>query len=127
MDPLINLLTMLRLPFAAALVLSTLIREGKPLALNELVEATGYAKSHLSSALRLLEEKYLIERIRVRGRKHLFRARAEGVIALVREHLSEIRAYLRSVADEFEDEDILSAVRMLESELHSLLTKLEEV
>ncbi len=127
MDPLINLFTMLRLPFAAALVLSTLIRERKPLALNELVEATGYAKSHLSSALRLLEEKYLIERIRVRGRKHLFRVRAEGVIALIRDHLSEIRAYLKSVADEFEDEDILNAVRMLESELHSLLTKLEEV
>ncbi len=127
MDPLINLFTMLRLPFAAALVLSTLIRERKPLALNELVEATGYAKSHLSSALRLLEEKYLIERIRVRGRKHLFRVRAEGVIALIRDHLSEIRAYLKSVADEFEDEDILNAVRTLESELHSLLTKLEEV
>ncbi len=127
MDPLINLFTMLRLPFAAALVLSTLIRERKPLALNELVEATGYAKSHLSAALRLLEEKYLIERIRVRGRKHLFRVRAEGVIALIRDHLSEIRAYLKSVADEFEDEDILNAVRTLESELHSLLTKLEEV
>ncbi len=127
MDPLINLFTMLRLPFAAALVLSTLIRERKPLALNELVEATGYAKSHLSSALRLLEEKYLIERIRVRGRKHLFRVRAEGVIALIRDHLSEIRAYLKSVAEEFEDEDILNAVRTLESELHSLLTKLEEV
>ncbi len=127
MDPLVNLLTMLRLPFAAALVLSTLIRKGRPLALSELVEATGYAKSHLSLALRLLEEKYLIERIRVRGRRHLFRARAEGVVALVREHLSEIRAYLRSVADELEDEDVLSTVRLLESELHALLTKLEEV
>jgi len=127
MDPLVNLLTMLRLPFAAALVLSTLIRKGRPLALNELAEATGYAKSHLSSALRLLEEKCLIERIRVRGRKYLFRAKSGSVISLLREHLGEIRAYLRFVANEFEDEDVLNAVRMLENELRSLLSRLEGV
>jgi DNA-binding transcriptional regulator GbsR (MarR family) len=126
-DPLTNLFTVLRLPFAAALVLSILIRSGKPLALGELVEATGYAKSHLSSVLRLLEEKSLVERIRVSGRKYLFRARTEGMVTLIREHLSELRAHLRSIADELEDEDVINAVRVLESELHSLLTKLEGV
>jgi len=125
MESLVNLLMMLRLPFAAALVLSTLMHKRKPLALNELVEATGYTKSHLSSALRLLEEKHLIERRRVHGRKHLFQAKTEGLIILIYEHLSKIHTYLRSVMNELEDEDVLSIVCMLESELHSLLTKLE--
>jgi len=116
---------MLRLPFAAALVLSTLIRKGKPLALNELVEATGYTKGHLSSALRLLEEKHLIERRRVHGRKHFFQARTEGLVALIYEHLSKIHTCLRSIMNELENEDVLSTVCMLERELHSLLTKLE--
>ena len=127
MDPLVNLLVMLRLPFVAALVFSTLIRESRPLTLNELAEATGYARSHVYSALRFLEERHLIERIRIRDKKHLFRARAKGVIALVREHLSEIHMYLRSVADELKNEYVLNAMRILEEDLHSLLTKLQEV
>jgi len=126
MDPLVDLFTMLRLQFAAALILSTLVHERRPLSLKELAEATGYTKSHLSSTLRLLEEKRLIKRIRVRGRKYLFQARAEGLIALIYGHLSKIHEYLRFMTDELKDGDILRAMRMLESELRSLLTKLEE-
>jgi len=127
MDPLTDLLIALRLPPAAASVLSTLMREMEPMTLGELAEATGYAKSHLSSAIRLLEEKSLVERLRDRRGRPLFRARERSLSKLVEERLREIHFYLRSVAAKTSSESVLDAVRVLETELSSLLRRLEEV
>ncbi len=126
MDTLVNLLITLRLPVAAAIALSTLLRSGRPMALSELSEATGYAKGHLSTVLRLLEEKSLVERIRVSGRKLLFQARVEGLRTLLREHISELKAYLRSIAEELGDESLASVAKALEPELHAMLNRLND-
>jgi len=125
-DALVSLLTTLRLPIAAAMALSVLLRSGRPMALSELSEATGYAKGHLSTVLRLLEEKSLVERVRVSGRKLLFRARVEGLRALLKEHLNELKAYLRSVAEELGDESLASVARAVEPELHAMLNRLDD-
>ncbi len=127
MDALVNLLVSLRLPLAAAVALSTLLRSGRPMALSELSEATGYAKGHLSSVLRLLEEKSLVERVRLSGRRLLFRARVDGVKALIRDHLRELRSYLRGAIDELSDDSLSRVIHNLETELHALITKLDEV
>ncbi|MCD6323977.1 MAG: hypothetical protein J7L55_02570 [Desulfurococcales archaeon] len=95
-EALVSLLTMLRLPRVAALVLSVLLMESRPMSLGEISAVTGYAKSHLSSALKLLESSSLVERV-VTGKKVVFRPRKKAVELLLRKHLQDIRKALNEV------------------------------
>ncbi len=95
-EVLASLLTMLRLPKVAALALSVLLVESRPMSLSEISKATGYAKSHLSEALKLLESSSLVERV-VRGRRVAFRPRKKAVELLLRKHLQDLRRSLNEV------------------------------
>lgn len=90
----VRLLTLIGLPQAAATIVAVLLIEERALGLDEISMLTGYAKSHVSTTIRLLEEKRLVERIRMRGRRVIFRARSEAVASLVKSHLAELRRSL---------------------------------
>ncbi len=121
----IKLLRLLGLPLAAATALAVLLLESRPLSLSELSKKTGYAKSHLSNAVRLLEEKLLIERIVLPRKKVLFKAKKEALIKLLRNHLAELRNSLQNVIDNVKAHDILAhEVYLLEKNLHELIKML---
>ncbi len=119
---LVKFLVLTGLPVAAASILAILLVESRPMDLNELSRLTGYAKSHLCTMARLLEERRLIERIRLRGKRVLFRARKEAIVAILRSHISELRDALRSASSEL---DIYrESIVRLEHGLTELLKKL---
>ncbi len=120
---LIRFLRLTGLPLGAASILAILLIESRPMDLNELSRLTGYAKSHLSSMARLLEEKKLIERIVVRGRKVVFRARREAIIDTLRHHLSELRSALQNISHELKAD--MDHISVLERSLSELIARLE--
>ncbi len=121
----IKLLRLLGLPLAAASALTVLLLESRPLSLSELSKKTGYAKSHLSNAIRLLEEKLLIERIVLPKKKVLFKAEKRALIKLLRNHLAELRSSLQNVIDNVKARDILThEVHLLEKSLYELIKML---
>ncbi len=111
------------LPMAAASILATLLIESRPMDLNELSHLTGYAKSHLSAMTRLLEERRLIERIRLRGKKVLFKAKKEAIVSLLRNHIDELRKALRSASSELRIH--MDSISEIEHRLSELLKTLE--
>lgn len=119
----IKFLMLTGLPMAAASILATLLIESRPMDLNELSHLTGYAKSHLSAMARLLEERKLIERIRLRGKKVLFRAKKEAIVSILRNHIDELRKALHSASSELEIH--MESISRLEHGLSELLRKLE--
>jgi len=119
----IKFLTLTGLPIAAASILAVLLAESRPMDLNELSHLTGYAKSHLSAMTRLLEERKLIERIRLRGKKVLFRAKKEAIVSILRNHIDELREALHSASTELEI--YMESISQLEHRLSELLKKLE--
>lgn len=118
----VKFLVLTGLPIAAASILAVLLKEKRPMDLNELSSLTGYAKSHLSTMARLLEEKKLIERIRLRGKKVLFRAKKEAVSSILWNHLYELKEALQNASHEL---GIHVELRCLEHSLSELLKKLE--
>ncbi len=117
----------LRLPLAASIALSTLLREARPMSLGELSVATGYAKSHLSAALRLLEERSLVVRTHRRGRRIFFSAKSGVVKRLVREHLLDLkRGISRSLSELGESLPVKEGLRVVEKEIEALVKRLEE-
>ncbi len=120
----IKLLKMLGLPIAAAVILTVLLIESKPMSLDDLRRKTGYAKSHLSSSLRLLEEKLLIERIIGPRRRVWFCVKRDALLKLLREHFSELKDYLHSVISELEDGEYTRDLRAIEKGIGDFLEKL---
>jgi len=90
LDAIASFLMRLDLPRVASLTLATLLMASEPLTLTELSERTGYAKSHISYALRLLERASLIERI-ASGRQVRFRAGGEALERAIRRHITDLR------------------------------------
>ena len=90
LDAIASLLMRLDLPKVASLTLAALLIASEPLSLAELSERTGYAKSHLSYAVKLLERSSLIERI-VIGKQIRFRAKREALEEAIRRHLMDLR------------------------------------
>jgi len=125
LEALVSLLRMLGMPTSSSIVLATLLLEARPMDLNELHERTGYAKSHLSSSLRLLEEKKLVERIIARGRRALFRARREALRKLLHEHLSELRRSIHGVIEELGGVEEDERLREIEENLLRILEGME--
>jgi len=116
---------MVGLPAAAAAILATLLIESKPMDLDELSSKTGYAKSHLSSMLRLLEEKLLIEKIPGKSRKVYFKAKRDALTKIIHQHLRRIRNSLRDTLAELHDGlTEFKELERIERELHELIKRL---
>ncbi len=123
-EALASLLTLLRLPKVAALVLSVLLIESRPMSLSEISIATGYAKSHLSSALKLLESSSLVERV-VYGKKVLFKPRKKALENLVRKHMEDISRSLGNVRAKLTDIPSLEkSIEKIDIRLRELLNQL---
>ena len=90
LDAIASLLMRLDLPKVASLTLAALLIASEPLSLAELSERTGYAKSHLSYAVKLLERSSLIERVMI-GKQIRFRAKREALEEAIRRHLMDLR------------------------------------
>ncbi|RLG78910.1 MAG: hypothetical protein DRO10_01720 [Thermoprotei archaeon] len=121
-----GLLTLLRLPPAAAEVLSTLLTERKALTLTELTELTGYAKSHISTALQMLEGAYLVERS-VYGKKHVFKARVDVIQELITKHLIAIRTRISQALSEIDvSTKLYETLQKIDMEFDEIIKKLEE-
>jgi len=121
-----GLLTLLRLPPAAAEVLSTLLTERKALTLTELTELTGYAKSHISTALQMLESAYLVERS-VYGKKHVFKARVDVIQELITKHLIAIRTRISQTLSEIDvSTKLYETLQKIDMEFDEIIKKLEE-
>ena len=114
-----RLMSLLGFSPVVAAVVSILLREGRPLTLSELAEKTGYAKSHLSYAIRVLEEKLLVELKRGKRRIVLVSLKPEGIEKIIREHIREIRENLKPLL-EFSSTD-------LSRRLDSLIKELDRV
>ncbi len=122
----VKFLKMLGLPIASAIVLAVLLLESRPLSLDDLRRRTGYAKSHLSSSLRLLEEKLLIERIIGPRRRVLFRVRRDALVRLLHEHLSELREGIVYAINEIRDKEYVRGLEVIEKNIGLFLKKLGE-
>ncbi len=124
MYSLVKLLKMIGLPATVALVLAVLIVENKPLSLNELSAKTGYTKGHLSSILRLLETRELIERVYERRRKLMVKVRGNAIFKLLKEHLRNLRKATQEAIAQIRDE-IVSELKLVDEELSKMLKNLE--
>ncbi len=102
MKSMIALLTFIGIPVAAAAVITTLLRESRPLTLKDLSERTGYAKSHLSTHLKHLVNVGLVEIHHEKG-KIKYSVRKNAVIKLVQQHLHKLHMHLRQVSSELND------------------------
>lgn len=119
LEILVKLLELFGLPLVAARILSVLLMEGRPLSLEELSRRTGYVKSHVSTALRYLEEKLLIERIYGKRRKLIIRLREGALRDLVREHIERIKTSIHEVLEAIQrrggpEEAVRELLRILE-------------
>ena len=121
LEAVVYLLRMLGMPTSSSIVLATLLAESRPMGLDELCERTGYAKSHLSASLRLLEERRLVERVAAKGRRVLFRVREGALSRLLHEHLSELSHSIRRVVEEGREIGVGEKLGRLERELRRVL------
>lgn len=122
----LRLLRILGLPTSAALAFAILLLEVKPLSLDELCERTGYAKSHLSMNLRLLEEKLLTRRILGRGRKVFFTVKKDALKRLLQEHITKLYSNINDVIDELPDETLSEELKVVRDCLSGLIEKLRK-
>lgn len=119
-----RLMMLLGLPPVATAIIATLLAEGRPLTLSELAEKTGYAKSHLSSALRILEEKLLVELKRGKRRSLLVSLRPGALEKAVIDHIREIRENLKAILD-YTPPELSHNINALIKELDSLIGERE--
>ncbi len=117
-----RLLMLLGFPPVAAAIVAILLTEGRPLTLSELSEKTGYAKSHLSSALKLLEEKLLVELRRGKRRSLLVSLKPGAIEKVVRDHIKEICENLKTIL-EYTPSELSRSIDSLIKELDSLVEK----
>ncbi|WFO75099.1 helix-turn-helix domain-containing protein [Desulfurococcaceae archaeon MEX13E-LK6-19] len=119
-----RLMMLLGFPPVAAAIVAILLAEGRPLTLSELAEKTGYAKSHLSSALRILEERFLVELKRGKRRSLLISLKPGAIEKVIMDHIREIRENLRAVLD-YTPSELSHGIDSLIKELDSLIEKKE--
>lgn len=120
MKSMIALLTFIGIPVAAASVITTLLRESRPLTLRDLSERTGYAKSHLSTHLKHLVNAGLVEIHREKG-KIKYSVRKSAVVQLVQQHLHKLHLYIRQVSSEINDHDLKNELDEIAHHISQLL------
>jgi len=123
MNSLVRFFRAVGLPSTVALVLAVLVFENKPLSLKELSLKTGYTKGHLSTILRILESKDLVERVYEKRRKLLVKAKDGTLLKILREHLGNLRKASRELLSELRGE-MVSELKPFEEETAKLLRKL---
>ena len=120
-----QLLTPLGLPRCCVKVLAALYASEVPLSGRELAEVTGYSKSAISTAVRLLERDCLIYRLK-RGRESAY-VPSVGIADLVLEAqaklVERVRSRIRSLKSRV-NSTLSSKLHLLDKELEILLTKL---
>ncbi len=89
----IRALIAMGLPAAAAAVLETLYSHGRPMSLDEISRATGYARSHVHAMLRILEERLAVKRVIAR-RRVLYVADPQALEKLLASHIRNLRESL---------------------------------
>lgn len=122
----LRLLKMLGLPTSAALAFAVLLLEVRPMSLDELCERTGYAKSHLSTSLRLLEEKLLTRRVFGRGRKVFFTVKKDALKMLLQEHLARLHSNISDVINELPDGSLSDELKVVKDGIGRLVEKLRK-
>jgi len=120
-----QLLTPLGLPRSCVRVLAALYASEAPLSGRELAEVTGYSKSAISAAVRMLERNCLIYRLK-RGRESAY-VPSVGIADLVLEAqaklIERVRSRIRSLKTRV-NSTLSSKLHLLDKELEILLTKL---
>ena len=116
------MLGFLGLPRVAALALAILLIEQTHLSLEDLAHRTGYARSCLSSHLKSLAARGLVEITR-EGKRVLYRARAESITKLLVEHLASLRALLITASQSLERSDISWLLKGLSNDLSRIIGK----
>lgn len=119
----------LNLPKPSAVVLALLYLFGKPLDCTELQKFTGYSRSAISAALRVLESHRLVHKVK-RGRRSAYSASMPLVKLVTEAHLRALRS-VRERLGEFSgrlpelresvgrlDSELARAIRVLEVGLH---------
>ncbi len=119
----------LNLPKSSSLILALLYTLGRPLDCIEIQQATGYSKSAVSAALRVLESHRLVHRVK-RGRRSAYapsrslaRLLAEAHLRMLRsarEHLREISKRTPELKDSIArlDSELFNVIRVLEAGIH---------
>jgi len=120
MNNLIYLFNFLGLPRVASFILAVLLIENRELSLNDLVLKTGYAKSHLSTAVRTLMAYGLIE-YRNHGRRKLYRVNKDGLINFLKNHIRSYKVLLENASQYMRDHDLRRIVDNLNSKLTQFL------
>ena len=122
MNNLIYLFNFMGLPRVSALILAVLLIENRELSLNDLVSKTGYAKSHLSTAMKTLIAYGLIE-YRNHGRRILYRVNKDGLINLLKNHIRSYKILLENASRYMNDHDLKRIVENLNSKLTLFLNE----
>ncbi|QOJ79341.1 helix-turn-helix domain-containing protein [Infirmifilum lucidum] len=116
----------LNLPKSSSLILALLYTLGRPLDCIEIQQATGYSKSAVSAALRVLESHRLVHRVK-RGRRSAYapshslaKLLTEAHVRMLRsarEHLHEISKQIPKLNDNIArlDSELSNAIRILEA------------
>ncbi len=121
----IDLLGFIGLPRVAAVALAILLYEQKGLTLSELVRRTGYAKSHLSTYLKTLAANGLVECI-YSGRRVVYRARKQGVIKLLKNHLESLKHRIDYASKTLHDYELSTLLSGLSEKISQIIKDLEE-
>lgn len=118
------LLTSAGLPRSSAVVLAALYLFSRPLSSKELIQITGYSKSAISAATRMLESKRLIARHKL-GREFTYKPRTTLGRALLELHASILEKARTHVAALRRNSYLLRELNLtvIENELNSLLNK----
>jgi|GEM_PF-1684687 len=120
-----QLLAPLGLPRSCVRVLAALYASEAPLSGRELAEVTGYSKSAISAAVRMLERDCLGDRLE-RGRESAY-VPSVGIADLVLEAqaklVERVRSRIRSLKTRV-NSTLSSKLHLLDRELEILLTKL---
>ena len=125
MKSLTSLLTFIGIPFAAASVITILLRESRPVTLRDLSERTGYAKSHLSTHLKHLVNAGLVEVHREKGRIK-YSVRKKAIIQLLHQHLHRLHTYIQQVSNEVNDHDLRRELDEIAHRLSQLIVRGEK-
>ncbi len=119
----VRFLVLIGLPLVAARILSVLIMEGRPLSLDELSRKTGYVKSHISTTLKYLEEKLVIEKIYGKRKKLMVKLKEGALKNLLMDHIEKLKNHINEIIEymSYSEKRIDAIIR----DLSDVLEKLE--
>ncbi len=121
---LVELLNFLGMPRVAAVALAVLLSESKALSLTELSRKTGYAKSHLSTHLKILAIHGLVVVVRDK-KKILYSANRRSVVNMIRNHLDRLRIMIETASKYLGDQEIRPKLSRISHELEKIVGEIE--